>query len=279
MMNNYSSQIIRAVRKYYQLKQVEFAPILSTTQSALSKIEAGHLELSASQWLAVCDQYTLDPRSLFTGKIENLGERKFGLQDASKVGGFEIPTEYSFLMGSSVRTAYPILKFMKLKLGEKKLNSFLEASGFDVDYFVIMNNPLNIKFIEHCVSYLISEGILTQSNIHTILESSQFKDVHSSIFSDLWISRDLDTGTKRLLSKIKHSYEQNTSYEFLGGKDYVEATDQDFIKEMKLSSEFNHFRQKYNLSHFSELDHLLNGRKNLFNSKETKNGWIISKVS
>jgi len=87
MMNNYSSQIIRAVRKYYQLKQVEFAPILSTTQSALSKIEAGHLELSASQWLAVCDHYILDPRSLFTGKIENLGERKFGLQDASKVAG------------------------------------------------------------------------------------------------------------------------------------------------------------------------------------------------
>jgi hypothetical protein len=278
-MNNYSSQIVRAVRKYYQIKQVDFAPVLSTTQSALSKIEAGLLELSASQWLAVCDRYTLDPRSLFTGKIENLGERKFGLQDASRVGGFEIPSEYSFLMGSSVRTAYPILKFMKLKLSEKKFNSFIEASGFDADYFVIMNNPLNIKFIEHCVSYLISEGILTQTNIHTIIEGAKFKDIHSSIFSDLWISKDIDSGTKRMLSKIKHSYEQNTSYEFLGGKDYVEATDQEFLKEMKLSSEFNQFRQKYNLTHFLELDNLLTSRRNFFTSKETKNGWVITKVS
>jgi hypothetical protein len=278
-MNNYSSQIVRAVRKYYQIKQVDFAPVLSTTQSALSKIEAGLLELSASQWLAVCDRYTLDPRSLFTGKIENLGERKFGLQDASRVGGFEIPTEYSFLMGSSVRTAYPILKLMKLKLSEKKFNSFIEASGFDADYFVIMNNPLNIKFIEHCVSYLISEGILTQTNIHTIIEGAKFKDIHSSIFSDLWISKDIDSGTKRMLSKIKHSYEQNTSYEFLGGKDYVEATDQEFLKEMKLSSEFNQFRQKYNLTHFLELDNLLTSRRNFFTSKETKNGWVITKVS
>lgn len=278
-MNNFSSQIVRSVRKYYQIKQVEFAPILNTTQSALSKIEAGHLELSASQWLAVCDRYTLDPRSLFSGKIENLGERKFGLQDASRVGGFEIPTEYSFLMGSSVRTAYPILKLMKLKLSEKKFTAFIEASGFDVDYFVIMNNPLNIKFIEHCVSYLIAEGILTETNIHTIIEGAKFKDIHSSILTELWISRDMDTGTKRMLSKIKHSYEQNTSYEFLGGKDYVEATDQDFLKEMKLSSEFNHFRQQYNLTHFLELDFLLTGRRNFFTSKETKNGWVITKVS
>jgi len=278
-MNNYSSQIVRAVRKYYQIKQVDFAPVLSTTQSALSKIEAGLLELSASQWLAVCDRYTLDPRLLFTGKIENLGERKFGLQDASRVGGFDIPTEYSFLMGSSVRTAYPILKFMKLKLSEKKFNSFIEASGFDMDYFVIMNNPLNIKFIEHCVSYLISEGILTQTNIHTIIEGAKFKDIHSSIFSDLWISKDIDSGTKRMLSKIKHSYEQNTSYEFLGGKDYVEAKDQEFLKEMKLSSEFNQFRQKYNLTHFLELDNLLTSRRNFFSSKETKNGWVITQVS
>lgn len=278
-MKNYSSQIVRAVRKYYQIKQVDFAPVLSTTQSALSKIEAGLLELSASQWLAVCDRYTLDPRSLFTGKIENLGERKFGLQDASRVGGFDIPTEYSFLMGSSVRTAYPILIFMKLKLSEKKFNSFIEASGFDMDYFVIMNNPLNIKFIEHCVSYLISEGILTQTNIHTIIEGAKFKDIHSSIFSDLWISKDIDSGTKRMLSKIKHSYEQNTSYEFLGGKDYVEATDQEFLKEIKLSSEFNQFRQKYNLTHFLELDNLITSRRNFFSSKETKNGWVITKVS
>jgi hypothetical protein len=82
-----------------------------------------------------------------------------------------------------------------------------------------------------------------------------------------------------MLSKIKHSYEQNTSYEFLGGKDYVEATDQEFLKEMKLSSEFNQFRQKYNLTHFLELDNLLTSRRNFFTSKETKNGWVITKVS
>lgn len=278
-MKNFSSQVVRAVRKFHQIKQVDFAPLIQTTQSALSKIEAGQLELSASQWLSVCDKFVLDPRCLFSGKIENLGDRKLKVEDCDRVGGFKIPEEYFHLMGSTVRTAYPLLKFMRIRLGEKRLEAFIKSTGFDKDYFVIMNNPLNIKFIEHIVLFLISERALSLNTISTILELGEFKDIHSSFLHDLDQSQAIETATKKLLSKVKHSYEQNTLYEFVGEKEFVEARDQDFLQEFKLGAEFNEFRKRYNLSHFQGLDHLVTGGINKFKTKETRNGWIILKAS
>lgn len=278
-MNNFSSTIVRAVRKYNQIKQVDFAPILQTTQSALSKIEAGNLELSASQWLSLCDKFTLDPRSIFSGKIENLGERKLKVESIDHVGGFDIPDQYSYLMGSSVRTAYPILKFMRLRLGEKRFEGFLKSTGFDKDYFVIMNNPLNLKFIEHMVLFLLSEGCLSMDHLGSIIELGQFKDIHSSLMADIAHTHSLDGATKRLLAKVKSTYELNTSYEFLGDKEYVEAKDHKFLADLKLSAEFNEFRKRYNLSHFEGLDNFVSNGENRFKMKSTQEGWLILKAS
>lgn len=278
-MKNYSAQVVRALRKFQQIKQIDFAPIIETTQSALSKIESGHLELSASQWLAVCDKFVLDPRCLFSGKIENLGDRKLKVEDCRRVGGFVIPKDYVHLMGSTVRTAYPLLKFMRIRLGEKRFEAFIKSTGFDIDYFVIMNNPLNLKFIEHIVLFLISEGALSLDNVGMILELSQFKDIHSSILHDLDQSQAIESATKKLLLRVKHSYEQNTIYEFIGGKEFVVAKDQDFVQEFSLSPEFNEFRKKYNLSHFQGLDHLVTGGMHKYKIKEIKNGWMILNAS
>ncbi len=278
-MQNFSSTIVRAVRKFHQIKQADFAPILETSQSALSKIEAGNLELSASQWLSLCDKFTLDPRSIFTGKIENLGERKLKLESIIHVGGFDIPTQYSFLMGSSVRTAYPILKFMRLRLGEKRFESFLKSTGFDKDYFVIMNNPLNLKFIEHVVLFLLSEGCLSLNHVGSIIDLGQFKDIHSSLMTDFTHTHGLDGATKKLLAKVKSTYELNTSYEFLGEREYVVARDHEFLADLKLSAEFNEFRKRYNLSHFEALDDFITNGENRFKMKSTQEGWLILKAS
>jgi DNA-binding XRE family transcriptional regulator len=278
-MKNYSAQVVRALRKFHQVKQIDFAPIIQTTQSALSKIEAGQLELSASQWLAICDKFVLDPRCLFSGKIENLGDRKLKVENFDEVGGFAIPRGYGHLMGSTVRTAYPLLKYLRIRLGEKRLEAFIKSTGFDKDYFVIMNNPLNIKFIEHIVLFLTSENALSLDNVSSILELGQFKDIHSSYFNDFALSQGIDSATKKLLSKVKHSYELNTSYEFLGGKEFVEAKDQDFIKEFNLSPEFNEFRRQYNLSHFQGLDYLVTGGINKLKTKVTNDGWLLLKAS
>ena len=278
-MNNYSFQIMRAVRKFYQLKQVDFAPIIQTSQSALSKIEAGILELSASQWLSVCEKFSLDPRCLFNGKIENLGDRKIKVQSLRDVGGYQIPKQYSHMMGSSVRTAYPLIKFMRMRLGDKVTGDFLKSAGFDPDYFLIMNNPLNLKFIEHLVLFLISKGVLSISNVGSIIDLISFKDIHSSVVSELGNSLSIDTAAKKLLSRVKLSYEQNTFYEFEGGKNFVVAKDEDFIKDFKLSSEFNSFRQSFNLAHFQGLNEFMSEGQNVFKSKTISDGWVIIKAS
>lgn len=278
-MKNYSTQIIRAVRKYHEIKQIDFAPIIQTTQSALSKIESGFLEVSAVQWLAVCERFVLDPRSLFTGKIENLGERKLKVEDNSRVGGFKIPKNYSYLMGSSVRTAYPILKFAHLRLGDKRFEAFIKSTGFDKDYFMIMNNPLNLKFIEDLFLFLSKEGVLSPDNISDIIDVAKFKDVHSSVILDFYPDQAIEVAVKKLLQRVKFTYEQNTNYEFVGDKEFVTAKDQDFVKEFKLTSEFNEFRQKFNLSHFQSLDQFVTGIPSKFKSKQINGGWVILKAS
>lgn len=278
-MNNYSFQIMRAVRKFYQVKQVDFAPIIQTSQSALSKIESGILELSASQWLAICEKFSLDPRCLFHGKIENLGDRKIKVQDLRDVGGYQIPEQYSHMMGSSVRTAYPLIKFMRMRLGDKVTGDYLKSTGFDPDYFLIMNNPLNLKFIEHLVLFLISKGVLSLSNVGSIIELTSFKDIHSSVVNDFGNSPSIDTAAKKLLARVKLSYEQNTFYEYEGGKNFVVAKDESFIKDFKLSSEFNSFRQNFNLAHFQGLNEFVNEGQNTFKSKTISDGWIIIKAS
>jgi DNA-binding XRE family transcriptional regulator len=278
-MNNYSYQIMRAVRKYHQIKQVDFAQIISTSQSALSKIEAGLLELSASQWLAICDKFMLDPRCLFTGKIENLGESNLKVDDHKFVGGFKVPREYSFHMGSTVRTAYPMIKLMRLKIGDKRTNDFLTNTGFDSDYFLIMNNPLSLGFIQHLVLFMINDGCLSLSCVESILKQGQFKDIHSLIIDDFGNTKNVDLATKKLLSSVKASYEHNTNYQFVGDKEFVVAQDQDFVKEFNLSPEFNEFRHKYNLSHFQGLDNFITNGQHKFKSRQTSDGWVIIKAS
>ena len=278
-MRNFSQPIIRALRKYHQIKQTDFAPLLGITQSALSKIEAGQLELSAAQWLAVCDRFTIDPRSLFTGKIENLGERKLKVEDLTHIGGFKIPKTYQHLLGSTVRTAYPLLKFARLRMGESRYEEFLKSTGFDLDYFLIMNNPLNLKFMEHLVHFLLTEKALNLENVSSVLELSQFKDSHSFILSDLNPESGLDQAVKKLLSRVKTGYELNTQYAFIGDKDYVEAKDSDFVAEFNLSKEFEVFRRSYNHSHFMALDQFVTGGQNKFKVKENSKGWMIQKIS
>jgi len=278
-MRNFSQPIIRALRKFHQVKQTDFAPLLGITQSALSKVEAGQLELSAAQWLAVCERYQLDPRCLFLGKIENLGERKLKVEDHTFVGGFKIPKPYQHLMGSTVRTAYPLLKFARLRLGDSRFEEFIRSTGFDLDYFLIMNNPLNLKFIEHLVHFLLTEKAIGLDNVGSVMELGQFKDVHSFILPYLNSESGIDQSVKKLLNRVKSSYELNTQYTFLGSRDYVEAKDSDFVKEFNLSKEFEDFRRSYNQSHFQALDQFITGGENKFKVKDITRGWIIQKVS
>ena len=278
-MKNYSQPIIRALRKFHQIKQIDFAPLLGITQSALSKIEAGQLELSAAQWLAVCERYQLDPRCLFSGKIENLGERKLKVEDCTHIGGFKVPKPYQHLMGSTVRTAYPLLKFARLRLGVSRFEEFIRSTGFDLDYFLIMNNPLNLKFMEHLVHFLLTEKALSLDNVASVIELGQFKDVHSFFMPDLDSESGIDQSVKKLLQRVKSSYELNTHYTYIGSRDYVEAKDSDFVSDFNLSKEFEVFRRLYNHSHFQSLDQFITGGENKLKLKDISRGWIIQKVS
>lgn len=119
-MKNNSAKVLRALRKYFGITQVNFYSLIGVSQSALSKIEAGTLELSAFQWIIVCDKFNVDSRSLFTGKIEHL----------SGIGSFKISQQHSHQMTSNVRTAYSLIRYMYIKLGEKMATIFLRSTWF-----------------------------------------------------------------------------------------------------------------------------------------------------
>lgn len=146
---NYSSKILKAIRKCHRLTQGELADFLGITQGALSKIEADILELSAFQWVKICSHFKVPARSLITGRVEFSFFPKVHFHPyLLGQGSFKIPTNYCHSLGQSVRSTYPLLRLLGHEVGALGLRNYLEKSGFSEDYFTIMSNPLPINFMQ-----------------------------------------------------------------------------------------------------------------------------------
>lgn len=250
----YTSSILRALRKYYGIGQLEMAKIIGSRQGTVSKLEAGVLELSAHQWISLCQNFNLDPLSLHTGRIEALDNLEINPHTSVIPGRFKISPRYQHLMASTVRTAYPLIKYMEKKIGRVKLIAFMKEKNIDPDYFIIQNLPLNIRVIEDIFLYLTKKGFLNPRTATEILDIAPPSELHQYMLLKLNHINKAETKFKRITKEISTLYEQNNSYIFEGDKKcFVKIEDNLHLKELSLSSEFNQFRKIYILSHFNNI--------------------------
>ena len=276
-MKDYSSNITRALRKHYGITQKDFSEMIDVRQGTLSKIESGQLELSATQWISLCDHFKIDPSALLYGKIEMLIDDKYlSLDNATRVGSFKIPRKYSYNMGSTVRTAYPLIKFSQEKLGEEKTKELLKYLNVDPDYFVIQSHSVNLMFIHDFVNQLIIKGLIKAKNVADILKATQTSEVHSYVINQLSKSKKPQLAFKKFTQLLPRYYEINSNYDFIADKKcLIRVEDNEHIKEMNFNNEFLNFREDFNLAHFKGLSSFLDFDGEL-KTVRTNKGWDIA---
>lgn len=257
--------IIKAARKYCGTTQSNLGNIINISQSNISKYENGEHELNAIQWMSFCSHYQIDPNSMFYGKIEVIApkeedspgdfHREVKLRESvAKVGTYKLPARYGFMMGSTVRTAYPFIQLFKRELGEKAFVEFCQSIKMDPFYFVIMSNPINLYFIEDLTQELIRKGIL--KNLHDfekIHQVTSFSDFHSHLLHRdlLKINGKPEKLIKSFCRYLNSCYEINSIYQQSSARE-IQVQNAEHLKQLNLSNDFKNFRKYYNHSHFIE---------------------------
>ena len=279
ILQDKTPEILRALRKYYGINQVQLSQIIGVSQGTMSKLEAGILDLSATQWVFLCQKYNLDPTIISTGRIEAFDNIKINPNSSEKFGNFKINKRYQYLMGSTNRAVYPFVKFLERKAGEKKTQEFFKAIKVDRDYFTIQNLPINILIIEDIFNYLIKLGLVSTSNVGEILNMVPASEVHEHILSQLNKNAEPDRNFKKFTKSISDLYEVNSEYTFEGDKDcYIKVRNNAHLSELELSSDFSLFRESYNLSHFNKLSPLFLSNYQFETSQQTQ-GWDIKVIA
>lgn len=174
-MNNLRhGKIIKTIRFYFNFTQIEFATILGISQSALSKIEAGNLELSAEQWINLCIRFSIEPNSILTGTINNL-PTKLNLNDTS----FKLPVAFKKDFTATVRFIEPVINFIKKTYGEKYYQNFLITHQLQEEYFCLLSNPISYNLFELFLNELTCKGILNNFTINQVLTEIDWKELGS----------------------------------------------------------------------------------------------------
>jgi transcriptional regulator with XRE-family HTH domain len=273
-MENNTALVIRSVRKSLGMSQVEFKDILEISQSALSKIESGVLELSAKQWMSLCLKFNLDPKSLLTGSVRYMQlELPLNLNSQLRVGHFKLPPSWAGQVHSTIRATYPLIQLIRKKLGPQYLKSLLSKIELDEDYLTILNHPISIYFTQYLVSALSQKGVLSNESALEIHQMVNIEDLapQMQVFS-----------VKQLIERMPIYFDRDSGYRLLenGNRNlYIQVRDSEHVLKAELEKNFKEFRANYNLGFFDRYyQYLFPGEKQLSLSM-TENGWDIVSAS
>lgn len=214
-IENFSSRVVRAVRKYNRMTQADLASIIGITQGAMSKIEAEILELSAIQWLTICQKFKIPADTIFTGQIEYLKNPSVKFSHGfNRVGSYKIPSRYTSAMGQTARSALALLNYFERKTSKESVQTFLKDLNFDPDYFAILSNPLNLVFLQDLYQHLKSLGLIGPMTMHELFESPYFEKSFKLILEEVG-SHTGKRALKNFTNLLNTYYEFDVAYEFI----------------------------------------------------------------
>jgi transcriptional regulator with XRE-family HTH domain len=199
---------MRAARKRGGLTQMSVAQDLGISQSALSKMESARLIPSAPQWFSFCEITRISPDSLTLGYIER--NQVATLLDDSE-GGFKLPKTFNNSRGSKVRAVLPFVDYFRDALGEDKLAQYLESAKIDPDFFIDLDNQINLNFLLETLRTLIGKGEFKARDFSKMSKAVVEPKVHGGLYRIYQGAGDPFQRIKSLLGQAR-SYECNFRY-------------------------------------------------------------------
>jgi transcriptional regulator with XRE-family HTH domain len=245
------SAVIRYGRKRAGLSQVEFAKAIGITQGTISKIESAQLSVDARTWFEICDLVKIPYECLRTGTIDLTG---FDVaQDVSRVGKFRIPERYGKYAGSTVRTIVPFLRFFSKHAGEAATEDYIRYRKLEPDYFVQLNNPLNVRFIGDFIQMMSDRHVLTQENLPELASHFAASPIHRPFKQDYENMAPMQM-LAALIDQLPN-YEKNYRYrlESLDQRSAVFSTKPEaHVHELKIDSEIAQTMCRYRQTAIAE---------------------------
>lgn len=206
--NEKLAAVLRSARKRAGLSQAHVARVLGISQSKLSKVEAGSLSITVPQWFDICDNLAIPVDSARSGLIDIPGSK---ISNDSFIGKFRLPRRYSEYAGSTARTARIFLELFAAAAGRKGVQQFLDERRIDPDYFVQLNNPINIRFITDLLQTLESNGMLSVRSAESLASLFVTLPIHYPFQKEYDCENRIDS-LQALIRRLPH-YEQNHAYE------------------------------------------------------------------
>lgn len=182
-------ELVRAARKRAGLSQEQLATALGTSQSFVSKIEAGILNLGLIEWSKFY-KITDIPLKSFEDIYVDIPE-VIRIKSFISEGLFKIPKQYAYLRGQSVRFLMPMIKYFENSLGKEELRKYLKKEGIDPDYFHFYQSTLNFNFFMNMAKTLSTRGLLTRSNIDEVTAFAQAPEAHGELASGLRFAKNI----------------------------------------------------------------------------------------
>ena len=194
----YTNLVIKALRKYHGYQQASFCKFLNIQQGTLSKIESGLLSINATVWIDICMKFKINPEAIITGRIEMVEDLPLKLR-YELVGNMKVRKRYTRNMGSTVRTVYPLINFLRHQIGMEKTNELLKFLGAPPEYFVIQNLPISILFIQDLVAEITKLGLIDQTNVTRLLDYNDAPEVHKFPISNILVNDHAEQNFKRFV--------------------------------------------------------------------------------
>jgi hypothetical protein len=168
--------LMRAARKRAGLTQVGVSSGLGISQSALSKMESARLIPSAPQWFTFCEIAKISPDSLTLGYIEHNKPASLGRGEVES--GFRLPKHFAEFRGSKVRAVMPFILVFKETFGEDKFNHYLDSLKLDPDFFMDLDNQINLNFCLETLRVLVSKGDFKTKDFSRMKKAVVQESVH-----------------------------------------------------------------------------------------------------
>ncbi|MBL6990249.1 MAG: helix-turn-helix transcriptional regulator [Bacteriovoracaceae bacterium] len=190
------ARMVRGIRKYSGVTQVELSNLLAITQGTVSKVENGILNPDVNAWLKFCKTFDNSPFCHTNDYIDGDFIKK-------NSDSFIYKMKTTFLSGPcfTVRSILPLIFLFNTKKGERQFDAFVKQKGIDRDYLTIRDNKLNLRFFVQMLKELEVENENLDSLYTDCASFNNLELIHGDIASRYNKSDPI----KRILAFLKNA--------------------------------------------------------------------------